>query len=121
MDPIRALRPCRRPAHPPRGVEGYRRCGSVGNRAADRVGADHRAADLPRLPLHARRRLGRPAADGVVLWTRLAPEPLNGGGMPMANVEVQLGGRRRSRSSRRSRRRARRSPGPSSGTACTSR
>lgn len=31
---------------------------------------------------------GDPTADGVVLWTRLAPEPLEGGGMPMANVEV---------------------------------
>jgi alkaline phosphatase D len=31
---------------------------------------------------------GDPWPDGVVLWTRLAPEPLEGGGMPMANVEV---------------------------------
>jgi alkaline phosphatase D len=31
---------------------------------------------------------GDPLPDGVVLWTRLAPEPLEGGGMPMANVEV---------------------------------
>ncbi|MGD9739500.1 MAG: alkaline phosphatase [Bauldia sp.] len=31
---------------------------------------------------------GDPMADGVVLWTRLAPDPLNGGGMPMAPVEV---------------------------------
>jgi alkaline phosphatase D len=31
---------------------------------------------------------GDPLPDGVVLWTRLAPEPLDGGGMPMANVEV---------------------------------
>jgi alkaline phosphatase D len=31
---------------------------------------------------------GDPRPDGVVLWTRLAPEPLEGGGMPMANVEV---------------------------------
>ena len=31
---------------------------------------------------------GDPLPDGVVLWTRLAPEPLAGGGMPMANVEV---------------------------------
>ncbi|MEP6919438.1 MAG: PhoD-like phosphatase N-terminal domain-containing protein, partial [Acidobacteriota bacterium] len=31
---------------------------------------------------------GEPLPDSVVLWTRLAPEPLNGGGMPMANVEV---------------------------------
>jgi alkaline phosphatase D len=31
---------------------------------------------------------GDPWPDGIVLWTRLAPEPLDGGGMPMANVEV---------------------------------
>jgi alkaline phosphatase D len=31
---------------------------------------------------------GDPMPDGVVLWTRLAPEPLEGGGMPMSNVEV---------------------------------
>ena len=31
---------------------------------------------------------GDPLPDGVVLWTRLAPKPLAGGGMPMANVKV---------------------------------
>ena len=31
---------------------------------------------------------GDPAHDGVVLWTRLAPEPLSGGGMPPEPVEV---------------------------------
>ncbi|HEX4150169.1 MAG TPA: alkaline phosphatase D family protein, partial [Pirellulales bacterium] len=31
---------------------------------------------------------GDPAPDGFVLWTRLAPEPLTGGGMPADNVEV---------------------------------
>src|SRR5690349_3188105 len=31
---------------------------------------------------------GDPAPDGVVLWTRLAPKPLEGGGMPMTTVEV---------------------------------
>jgi alkaline phosphatase D len=31
---------------------------------------------------------GDPWPDSVVLWTRLAPEPLAGGGMPTANVEV---------------------------------
>jgi alkaline phosphatase D len=25
---------------------------------------------------------GDPMSDGVVLWTRLAPNPLNGGGLP---------------------------------------
>jgi alkaline phosphatase D len=32
---------------------------------------------------------GEPAADGFVLWTRLAPEPLAGGGMPRADVPVR--------------------------------
>jgi alkaline phosphatase D len=32
---------------------------------------------------------GDPSRDGVVLWTRLALDPLNGGGMPAQPVEVQ--------------------------------
>src|SRR4029453_18687410 len=32
---------------------------------------------------------GDPSEDGVVLWTRLAPDPLNGGGMPPAPVDVR--------------------------------
>jgi alkaline phosphatase D len=31
---------------------------------------------------------GDPLPDGVVLWTRLAPTPLTGGGMPNRVVEV---------------------------------
>lgn len=31
---------------------------------------------------------GDPEPDGVVLWTRLAPRPLDGGGMPDESVEV---------------------------------
>jgi alkaline phosphatase D len=31
---------------------------------------------------------GDPAPDGFVIWTRLAPDPLNGGGMPAQAVEV---------------------------------
>ena len=31
---------------------------------------------------------GDPQPDGVVLWTRLCPDPLHGGGMPRAAVEV---------------------------------
>lgn len=31
---------------------------------------------------------GEPLPDGFVLWTRLAPEPLVGGGMPAENIEV---------------------------------
>jgi alkaline phosphatase D len=32
---------------------------------------------------------GDPTPDGVVLWTRLALDPLNGGGMPGQNMSVQ--------------------------------
>ncbi|MDP1716767.1 MAG: PhoD-like phosphatase N-terminal domain-containing protein, partial [Burkholderiales bacterium] len=32
---------------------------------------------------------GYPQPDGFVLWTRLAPDPLAGGGMPRAAVEVE--------------------------------
>ncbi|MBD2338798.1 alkaline phosphatase [Calothrix sp. FACHB-156] len=32
---------------------------------------------------------GEPYANSVVIWTRLAPEPLNGGGMPPVNVPVR--------------------------------
>lgn len=32
---------------------------------------------------------GEPLPDSVVLWTRLAPDPFNGGGMPQQNVPVQ--------------------------------
>ncbi|WP_369035927.1 MULTISPECIES: alkaline phosphatase D family protein [Streptomyces] len=32
---------------------------------------------------------GDPLSDGVVLWTRLAPDPLNGGGMPDRAVVVE--------------------------------
>ncbi|MGH9672704.1 MAG: PhoD-like phosphatase N-terminal domain-containing protein, partial [Bryobacteraceae bacterium] len=31
---------------------------------------------------------GDPTPDGVVLWTRLAPDPLNGGGMAPSRVDV---------------------------------
>lgn len=32
---------------------------------------------------------GEPLPDSVVLWTRLAPDPLHGGGMPPENVMVR--------------------------------
>src|SRR5262245_1536622 len=31
---------------------------------------------------------GSPRPDGIVLWTRLAPDPLAGGGMSRTNVQV---------------------------------
>jgi alkaline phosphatase D len=33
---------------------------------------------------------GDPAPDGVVLWTRLAPDPVHGGGMPARRVPVRF-------------------------------
>ena len=42
-----------------------------------------------RRPVHARGRVGRSHPDGVVLWTRLAPKPLEGGGMPDHPIAVQ--------------------------------
>jgi hypothetical protein len=32
---------------------------------------------------------GDPSPDGMVLWTRLAPDPLNGGGAPNRNIAVR--------------------------------
>jgi alkaline phosphatase D len=32
---------------------------------------------------------GSPRPDGVILWTRLAPDPLNGGGMPPGTAQVR--------------------------------
>jgi alkaline phosphatase D len=32
---------------------------------------------------------GSPLPDGIVLWTRLAPDPSNGGGLPPAGIEVR--------------------------------
>jgi alkaline phosphatase D len=57
-------------------------------------------AGIPRLPVLLRPRFvanpfslgvasGDPAPQGVVLWTRLAPDPLNGGGMPREAVNVR--------------------------------
>jgi alkaline phosphatase D len=57
-------------------------------------------AGLPRIPILVRPRFvanpfslgvatGDPLPDGVVLWTRLCPDPLNGGGMPAEAVNVR--------------------------------
>jgi alkaline phosphatase D len=44
---------------------------------------------LPRDPFTLGVASGDPSADGVVLWTRLAPDPLEGGGMPDRPVRVE--------------------------------
>ncbi len=57
-------------------------------------------AGIPRIPLLVRPRFaanlfslgvgsGDPGPDGVVLWSRLAPDPLNGGGMTPEAVNVR--------------------------------
>ena len=61
---------------------------------------------------------GDPLPDGVVLWTRLAPDPLHGGGMPARAVPVEWQISEDSRFGGRSVA-ATPGPGPSTGTACT--
>ncbi len=46
------------------------------------------APDLPDDPFTLGVASGEPLPDGVILWTRLAPEPLDGGGMPPVDVPL---------------------------------
>jgi len=52
-------------------------------------GDDLAAAPLGADPFTLGIASGDPTPDGVVLWTRLAPDPLNGGGMKDASVAVR--------------------------------
>jgi alkaline phosphatase D len=53
-------------------------------------GATTAAPKLPAYPFTLGVASGDPAPDNVVLWTRLAPRPLEiGGGMPVAPIEVR--------------------------------
>jgi alkaline phosphatase D len=52
------------------------------------VGALKQNVKLPDHPFQLGVASGDPAPDGFVLWTRLAPKPLEGGGMPSEAVEV---------------------------------
>ena len=52
------------------------------------VGAVNRRPVFSRDPFQLGVASGDPAPQSVVLWTRLAPEPLEGGGMPDESVEV---------------------------------
>lgn len=67
--------------------------GAVGGRAAPQAGVGAQAVvALPHDPFQLGVASGDPWPDGVVLWTRLAPAPLNPdglGGMPSANVDVE--------------------------------
>ena len=46
-------------------------------------------AAFPSYPFKLGVASGDPLPDGVVLWTRLAPSPLQGGGMPKSDVSVR--------------------------------
>jgi alkaline phosphatase D len=52
------------------------------------AGAARRRVTLKDYPFKLGVASGDPSSDGFVLWTRLAPEPWEGGGMPQENVEV---------------------------------
>ncbi len=51
-------------------------------------GAVLRHCTFPAPPFQLGVASGDPAPDGFVIWTRLAPKPLEDGGMPNALVEV---------------------------------
>ena len=78
-EPPSLPRPLPRPSRPCPGSASGRRAGRV------------RRTCVRRRPVRARRGVGRPDdPEGVVLWTRLAPRPLEpGGGMPAETVEVR--------------------------------
>ncbi|MBW8703492.1 Alkaline phosphatase D [Streptomyces sp. MBT84] len=65
----------------------------LGATAAAQLGLPHVARAIePPLPDHVFRlgvASGDPLPDGIVLWTRLAPDPLHGGGMPDRPVTVE--------------------------------
>jgi alkaline phosphatase D len=52
------------------------------------VGVVRANLKLPDHPFQLGVASGDPSSDGFVIWTRLAPKPLDGGGMPHENVEV---------------------------------
>ena len=58
----------------------------LGQQSKANAGFGHRFADNPFTLGVAS---GDPSSDGVVLWTRLAPDPLNGGGLPPENFPVR--------------------------------
>jgi alkaline phosphatase D len=52
------------------------------------VGVVKQNAKLPDHPFQVGVASGDPSSDGFVIWTRLAPKPLEGGGMPAEAIEV---------------------------------
>ena len=69
-----------------------RRAFLIGSAAIVGAGALSRVVAAPRWdasPFTLGVASGDPGDEGVVLWTRLAPDPLNGGGMPPGAVDVR--------------------------------
>lgn len=52
------------------------------------LGVTKQNVKLPDQPFQLGVASGDPSPDGFVIWTRLAPNPLEGGGMPAESVEV---------------------------------
>ena len=52
------------------------------------IGQPRQTPQFPGPPFSLGVASGDPSPDGVVLWTRLAPVPLEGGGMPDDNVGI---------------------------------
>src|SRR5437764_15312979 len=52
------------------------------------AGALKQNVKLPDYPFQIGVASGDPSPDGFVIWTRLAPKPLAGGGMPADAIEV---------------------------------
>ncbi|MEZ5931187.1 MAG: alkaline phosphatase D family protein [Alphaproteobacteria bacterium] len=72
-------------------LRGIALCAAFSSSALGLVGSGYRPgtkARVDRYPFTLGVASGDPAADGVVLWTRLAPSPLEGGGMAPVPVEV---------------------------------
>lgn len=57
--------------------------------AAQDLNSDHKKSTFDLNPFTLGVASGDPAPDGFVIWTRLAPKPLEGGGMPTENVAVK--------------------------------
>ena len=67
----------------------FLRRGIAGGLGAFGVTVEHRIEGATANPFALGVASGDPTADGVVLWTRLAPDPLAGGGMPPVPVFVR--------------------------------
>jgi len=61
---------------------------AIANRALAQEGGGARNPALTAYPFQLGVASGDPSADGFVIWTRLAPQPLAGGGMPKVPVRV---------------------------------